>query len=409
MYPVLTGDCDDIGFSVYDDSFEKTNYNSLLKAGKTYYIYVDDSEVTEFTLNAAEKLTLGKTVTVSGGEGLYVLQSGSGDKLRVAVDSGGGDDIFYDISLFDSEGKEVYDRGWLIDFNVNITVEPLKSYILKVSLRSDKDFKLLAEEPKEFVIEGDTLKLYTGSSASPKIPSVKKIAINAFNGNTDIETINIPDSVTEIGNAVFFDCTSLKTITFPDGVQKLGEGICQRCTSLETAKLPENLKEIGKYAFTSCMELKEINLPDGLITIGDYAFAGTVNVKEVTVPRSVTSIGEGALGYGYGYKGEDYKPIEGFVIKGYKGTAAEKYAKDNGFKFVDLENMDILVGDANSDGIVDILDASMIQKYTVEKVSMTDDQKDAADVNNDGVVDILDASDIQKFTVEKIKEFKKKA
>ncbi len=67
------------------------------------------------------------------------------------------------------------------------------------------------------------------------------------------------------------------------------------------------------------------------------------------------------------------------------------------------------IGDVNGDDSIDVLDAIVIQKYTVDKVELTDEQKYVADVNNDGNVDILDAADIQKFSVDKIKEFNKKA
>lgn len=56
-----------------------------------------------------------------------------------------------------------------------------------------------------------------------------------------------------------------------------------------------------------------------------------------------------------------------------------------------------------------VLDAVMIQKYAVNKITLTDKQKYVADVNNDGFIDVLDATDIQKFTVDKITEFEKKA
>ena len=67
-----------------------------------------------------------------------------------------------------------------------------------------------------------------------------------------------------------------------------------------------------------------------------------------------------------------------------------------------------LAGDVNLDGKIDILDASDIQKYLVEKVSLSEPQKYIADVNNDGEVDILDATMIQKYTVGKITEFPKR-
>ena len=37
------------------------------------------------------------------------------------------------------------------------------------------------------------------------------------------------------------------------------------------------------------------------------------------------------------YKKTKHIRVKGFTIKGYKGTAAEKYAKKNGFKFVALD------------------------------------------------------------------------
>ena len=66
------------------------------------------------------------------------------------------------------------------------------------------------------------------------------------------------------------------------------------------------------------------------------------------------------------------------------------------------------IGDVTGDNIVDILDAVRVQKYTVEKVAFTDEQKRCADVNDDGVIDILDTTMIQKFAVDRITSFKKK-
>ena len=68
-----------------------------------------------------------------------------------------------------------------------------------------------------------------------------------------------------------------------------------------------------------------------------------------------------------------------------------------------------MIGDANSDGVVDVLDAAVIQKYSVGKATLTADQLYVADVNNDNNVDVLDAAQIQKYSVGKITEFNKKS
>ena len=70
---------------------------------------------------------------------------------------------------------------------------------------------------------------------------------------------------------------------------------------------------------------------------------------------------------------------------------------------------EIIIGDLNDDGIADVLDAVMIQKYAVDKIELTDEQKYVADVNGDGTVDILDAVMIQKFAVDKISGFTKES
>ena len=70
---------------------------------------------------------------------------------------------------------------------------------------------------------------------------------------------------------------------------------------------------------------------------------------------------------------------------------------------------EIIIGDLNDDGIADVLDAVMIQKYAVDKIELTDEQKYVADVNGDGTVDILDAVMIQKYAVDKISGFTKES
>lgn len=67
-----------------------------------------------------------------------------------------------------------------------------------------------------------------------------------------------------------------------------------------------------------------------------------------------------------------------------------------------------IIGDVNGDGHVDVLDATIVQKYSAENTVLDERQLYVADVNNDGHVDVLDAAEIQKYSAEKISEFKKK-
>ena len=98
--------------------------------------------------------------------------------------------------------------------------------------------------------------------------------------------------------------------------------------------LDDGTVEISKYTG----EDTEVSIPaeiDGkMVTrIGYDAFDECTSLKSITIPKSVKSIGSFAFGYSWDSSIEDYAKIPGFKIYCYKGTAGEKYAKDNGFDY----------------------------------------------------------------------------
>lgn len=94
-------------------------------------------------------------------------------------------------------------------------------------------------------------------------------------------------------------------------------------------------------------------------------------------------------------------------VKGKWNDGANDIDTVNGFICEYEPEIKITIGDLNGDNSVDVLDATLIQKYAVDKAELTDEQVASADVNNDNVVDILDATEIQKFSVDKITGFKR--
>lgn len=61
------------------------------------------------------------------------------------------------------------------------------------------------------------------------------------------------------------------------------------------------------------------------------------------------------------------------------------------------KNIGTLLGDVNGDNTVDILDATVIQKYAADKTDLSYEQEPIADVNGDYFVDVIDATEIQKY------------
>lgn len=102
--------------------------------------------------------------------------------------------------------------------------------------------------------------------------------------------------------------------------------------NIESIILEDGYESIHNYAFLNCKELSEVYLPDGLSFIGYGAFMGCDNLKSIELGSDIFVIEPYALGYD-----SNMNKIEDFVIYGYTGTAAEQYALDNGFEFVDVE------------------------------------------------------------------------
>ena len=115
----------------------------------------------------------------------------------------------------------------------------------------------------------------------------------AFTGCTNLTSIDIPASITVIGDYTFMDCSKLKNVSLPNTISSIGESAFQRCAISEMV-LPSSLATIGKGAFNGC-PLTSIDFPSSLKTIGKTAFAETL-LKEIVIPSSVTEIGLWAFG-----------------------------------------------------------------------------------------------------------------
>lgn len=99
--------------------------------------------------------------------------------------------------------------------------------------------------------------------------------------------------------------------------------------------VPSGVETIVAYAFRNHSSLTALTLPDGLTTLDYYAVSNCENLKTVTIPASVKTIGYYALGYAFDDRSLEW--VSDFTIRGYNGTAAQSYARENGFTFVSLD------------------------------------------------------------------------
>lgn len=206
-----------------------------------------------------------------------------------------------------------------------------------------------------------TITKYTGTESTVILPStinskinswpVTKIGEDAFQDNTTITSVTIPDSVTEIGANAFAGCTNLTSVNYKGDWSKLtiqsGNPAVQdaaneqlfdfefilnntavivnnyKCkgtaadvtipscykgkpvtainnaafpnSAVTSVTIPDSITSIPDAAFVNCFQLTNISIPNSVTYIGFSAFSSCTSLKSITLPSSLSTIGNSAF------------------------------------------------------------------------------------------------------------------
>lgn len=139
---------------------------------------------------------------------------------------------------------------------------------------------------------------------------VKNIPNNFLSECTNLETLEIGNGITKIGNHAF-EHTNITSITIPDSVTAIGEQAFNGCTSLAEVNISKNskLETIGNRAFYDTRVLK-MYLPGGVKTLGVGAFQRTpVEIYDLSdVYSSDFTIGDWCINNWYNTKEGEVAP-----------------------------------------------------------------------------------------------------
>lgn len=129
------------------------------------------------------------------------------------------------------------------------------------------------------------------------------ISESAFYKAKKIQTIEIPASVTKIGNEAFRYMDALKTVTIQDGslLSSLGDYVFSDNAELTTVTFPGStvLTTIPEGTFSKDPKLTNFEIPSSVTTIAGRAFLDTPNLSTITFrnPAQIKTIGNGAFAY----------------------------------------------------------------------------------------------------------------
>lgn len=254
-----------------------------------------------------------------------------------------------------NDGKKI---TWVLDSKGTLTISGEGK--LKKSFSERQDIKKIIIEDGITEID-DGVFYHCINLKSVKIPdSVKRIGRCAFERCGNLTDLSLGKGVEEIDDCAF-DSTEIRSVELPDSLKRIGIQSFSH-SDIESIKIPDSVTELGSYAFNECCDLVTVEIGDGIkeikectfmwcislknLTLGSNvrkfevgAFHGCRKLKSVVIPKCTKTIGIRAFGYDDDFSDEAVEPfvkVPGFRIYGYKGTASEKYAKENGFKFTDI-------------------------------------------------------------------------
>lgn len=255
----------------------------------------------------------------------------------------------------------------------------------------------------------------------------------------EITSVHLPETITYIEPFAFYQCEDLRNVNFPKGLKSIGgSGFCE-CTALGDLNIDCPDLKFSSFSFYHCLaknitvntrvvpknvtshffKYKSLNFGKDVTEIGyNYLLDKNIEIPEnvkvitwdvipesyITIPEHIEILGayrraSGNLYHSVSIGGDPVIPLienksmaEMFntTIMGYYGTEAHNYAIAHNAEFIPLD--DVVSGDANGDGKMNIADLVSLQNYLLKD----SDISYGADVNKDDRIDVFDLAELRR-------------
>ncbi len=216
---------------------------------------------------------------------------------------------------------------------------------------------------------------------------VVEIGDNAFNGNCNIESVNVAVTVEKIGANAFANCSSLQKVI-----------LCREITAF-SENVFENSDNVVVYCYASSVAKDYVDEYGLMYELLDIEPVGTTLINDVadiiiTQQTCKTNVSEIISAEGY-----NVITVPSYMVGEvqYLGTGSIFYLFEDG-RLAATYTL-VLLGDVNGDSVVNAIDITLVYRAKEEKIVLNDAYFLAADINNDGVIDDADYQQILYYAV----------
>ena len=142
------------------------------------------------------------------------------------------------------------------------------------------------------VITGDPINYYRNTLRKIEIGSNAGLNSYAFYSLFSLESVSVPNTLTQFGSWAFYGCYNLKYVTIPSGLADASS--FRNCYTLQYISIPKSATTFSNVQFRATQCLRRIFVPSVTSIPADFCNTSTA-LTVVYIPSTVTSIGDTAF------------------------------------------------------------------------------------------------------------------
>lgn len=114
-----------------------------------------------------------------------------------------------------------------------------------------------------------------------------------FSGCNNLRKVKMPVTLKEIGSGAFENCQALRTVDIPSGVESIGsDAFCN--SGIDSLIIPNSVTELGNFVCSGCNNLKFVRLSDNVTELAG-TFSGCPSIVTVILGKGLKYIYRGVF------------------------------------------------------------------------------------------------------------------